>query len=71
MKKTFKDFYEEAVSQPTPAQQWIAMIAEATLRKESTVRMWLSNCQRPSDMVIRRIAEVLQTNPDDLFPEEV
>ncbi len=67
---TFKEAYLEKKNLPTPAQEFVSLIATATCRKETTVLQWLSGIQTPNDTVKRRISEILNTPVDELFPAE-
>lgn len=67
---TFKNAYLEKKKLPTPAQEFVALIASATCRKETTVMQWLCGTQTPNATVKERIAEVLKIPVDELFPEE-
>lgn len=67
---TFKDVYLTKKNLPTPAQEFITLIASATCRKETTVQQWLSGIQTPNDTVKKRISQVLNLPVDELFPEE-
>lgn len=67
---TFKDVYLTKKNLPTPAQEFITLIASATCRKETTVQQWLSGIQTPNDTVKKRISQVLNLPVDELFPED-
>lgn len=67
---TFKDVYLKKKNLPTPAQEFITLIASATCRKETTVQQWLSGIQTPNDTVKERISQVLNIPVEELFPEE-
>lgn len=67
---TFKNAYLEKKKLPTPAQEFVALIASATCRKETTVMQWLCGTQMPNDTVKARISQVLKIPVDELFPEE-
>lgn len=53
-----------------PKRAWVLKVAEATMRSEATVRMWLSERQAPDDLAKREIAKVLQRSVEELFPEK-
>ena len=65
---TFKDVYLEKKNLPTPAQEFITLIASATCRKETTVQQWHSGIQTPNDTVKKRIAQVVNMPIDEVFP---
>ncbi len=67
---TFKEAYLEKKNLPTPAQEFVSLIATATCRKETTVLQWLSGIQTPNDTVKKRISEILNTPVEELFPAE-
>lgn len=67
---TFKEAYLEKKNLPTPAQEFVSLIATATCRKETTVLQWLSGIQTPNDTVKNRISQVLNTPVEELFPAE-
>lgn len=66
---TFKEAYLEKKNLPTPAQEFVTLIATATCRKETTVLQWLSGVQTPNDTVKERISQVLNRPLDELFPD--
>ena len=66
---TFKEAYLEKKNLPTPAQEFVTLIATATCRKETTVLQWLSGVQTPNDTVKERISQVLHRPLDELFPD--
>lgn len=67
---TLVERYQQEKNKPTPAQEFISLIAEATCREEATVRQWLSGTQQPSPKAKERIAVTLQMEVDELFPPE-
>lgn len=67
---TFKELYDAAKAQPTPAAAFVAKVAELTHRSETTVRMWLVGAQTPDELVISILAKHFGTSPDDLFPSK-
>lgn len=67
---TFREFYERELHKPTPAADFVARVAKATKRQQNTVRMWLAGRQRPDELARAKIAELLQADPDGLFPEQ-
>lgn len=68
MTKTFKELYAAELSKPTPASCFVSKVAQATMRKENTVRMWLAGRQRPDKLAIERIADLLGVDAEGLFP---
>jgi len=68
MNKTFKELYEQAKQQPTPAAAFVAKVAEITHRTETTVRMWLSGNQAPDELAKSVIAQYFNSDIDTLFP---
>ena len=68
MTKTFRQLYEAELRKPTPASDFISRVAEATMRKENTVRMWLAGRQQPDKLAVEKIAELLGVEADGLFP---
>lgn len=67
---TLVERYQQEKMKPTPAQEFISLIAEATCREEATVRQWLSGTQQPSPKAKERIADLLEMDIDELFPPE-
>lgn len=67
---TFRELYERELNKPTPAADFVTMIAKATRRKENTVRMWLSGRQKPDELARKIISDVTGADPDGLFPEK-
>lgn len=65
--KTLKEYYEEELRKPTPAQTFITRVAQATCRSENTVRMWLSGKQYPNQTATNIIAALLGADPTTLF----
>jgi len=68
--KTFIELYNEAKSQPTPAQKFISEVAAITHRSEVTVRMWLTGVQVPDELVKATIAEKFGVSAEGLFPQK-
>lgn len=68
MTKSFKELYEAELRKPTPAAVFVSMVAEATMRKENTVRMWIAGRQQPDKLARERIACLLGVDADGLFP---
>lgn len=68
MTKTFRELYRAELKKPTPASVFISRVAEATMRKENTVRMWLAGRQQPDKLAKEKIAELLGVDADGLFP---
>jgi len=67
---TLKELYQQAKEQPSPAQVFIAEIAEATCRELSTVRQWLSGVQVPNAKAKERISAIINVPVDELFPAD-
>lgn len=67
--KSLKELYLEEKEKPTPAQLFVARIAEITCREESTVRQWLSGVQTPNQRAKERIAAAFGVDVNILFPE--
>lgn len=67
-KLTFKERYEAALNEPTPAAAWVAMIAKITHRSETTVRMWLSGKQNPDELAKAVVADHFGSTVATLFP---
>lgn len=67
---TLIERYQLEKGKPTPAQEFIALIAEATCREEATVRQWLSGTQQPSLKAKEKIAKTLRMPLEELFPPE-
>lgn len=65
---TLIERYQLEKSKPTPAQEFITLIAEATCREAATVRQWLSGVQQPSQKAKERIAQTLRLPIEELFP---
>lgn len=68
MDKTFKQLYEDAKREPTPAAAFVAKVAEITHRTETTVRMWLSGNQTPDELAKSVIAQHFNSDINTLFP---
>ena len=66
-KLSFKEIYLEKKKILSPAQAFIDEISKVTLRKPSTIRMWLNGTQSPDPLVKKRIAEHLRISEDVLF----
>lgn len=69
MTKTFRELYKAELRKPTPASVFVSRVAEATKRKENTVRMWVAGRQQPDKLARERIAELLGVEADGLFPD--
>lgn len=67
--KTFRQLYEEEKSKATPAQSFIATVAEITHRSTNTVKMWLIGRQTPDDLAKSIIAKAYNCKAETLFPE--
>ena len=68
-KKSFKELYESAKSRPTPAQAFIAEVAQLTHKSEQTIKMWLLGRQQPDELACAVIAKHFNVSPDTLFPQ--
>ena len=66
--KTFKQLYEDEKNKATPAQSFIATVANITHRSTNTVKMWLVGRQTPDDLAKSIIAEHFGCKADTLFP---
>lgn len=66
-KKTFSELYAELDGAETPKQRFRREVAEATGKKEQTVKQWLSGSQIPTRETIGLIADFLDADPDYLF----
>lgn len=66
---TFKEIYQAEREKPTPALAFLRHISEITCRELTTIRMWVSGVQEPTDMVKERIAEELGRPVEELFPK--
>lgn len=66
-KKTFSELYAELDGAETPKQRFRREVAEATGKKDQTVKQWLSGSQIPTRDTILKIAELLDADPDFLF----
>lgn len=64
----FFQIYAEHMKKPTPAKAFIKLIANATKRQESTVRMWLSKVQAPDELSKEVISKELNIPVEELFP---
>lgn len=67
--KTFKQLYEEEKNKATPAQSFIANIAEITHRSKNTVKMWLVGRQSPDELAKSIIAKAYNCKAESLFPK--
>lgn len=65
--KKFTELYAERKEMQTPAQAFVAEVAQLTERSEFTVRQWLAGVQKPEPLVQRVIAEHFNVNPQTLF----
>lgn len=68
-KKTFSELYSELDGAETPKQRFRREVAEATGKKEQTVKQWLSGSQIPTRETIEMIADLLDADPDYLFKD--
>lgn len=66
-KKTFKQLYDEQKNKPTPAQEFIAEVAQITHKTEGTVKMWLCGQQKPDALAQSIIAEHFGVDVKYLF----
>lgn len=67
--KTFKEIYD-ALDPIPPKTKWIKRIAEATMRSDNAVRMWLNGRQTPEPLVQNIIAKELGVPVEGLFPSK-
>ncbi len=67
-KKTFRELYESAKNQPTPAQAFITEVALLTHKSEQTIKMWVMGRQQPDELACAVIAQHFNVSPDTLFP---
>lgn len=67
--KTFKEIYDGLDPVP-PKTKWVKRIAEATMRSENAVRMWLNGRQTPEPLVQNIIAKELGVPVEGLFPSK-
>lgn len=67
-KITFRDLYAEFRDQPTPAQSFIAEVAEITRRKINTVIAWTKGQQIPDRLAQEQIAAHFGVDIETLFP---
>ncbi len=68
---TFREYYLEMKKQerpPHPAKVFLQKIADLTGRSPKTVSQWLSGSQVPPREICIQIGDLLEVNPDDLFP---
>lgn len=68
-KKTFSELYSELDGAETPKQRFRREVAEATGKKEQTIKQWLSGSQIPTRETIEMIADLLDADPDYLFKD--
>lgn len=66
--RTFKELYEAAKNQPTPAQAFITEVAMLTHKSEQTIKMWVLGRQQPDELACAVIAKHFNVSPDTLFP---
>ncbi len=67
-KITFRDLYAEFRDQPTPAQSFIAEVAEITRRKINTVIAWTKGQQTPDRLAQEQIAARFGVDIETLCP---
>ena len=67
---TLKELYLQTKEMPTPSQEFVKKISDATCREETTVRQWLSGTQEPTERAKQRISEVLNRPIEELFPSD-
>lgn len=68
---TFRDYYQDLrkLERPLhPAKAFILRIAALTGRSPKTVNQWACGAQQPPKQVCVQIGEVLEMDPEDLFP---
>lgn len=66
--KSFKQIYD-GLDSASPQAHFVKRIAEATLRTELTVKMWLTGRQTPDPLTQSVIAKELGVPAQGLFPE--
>lgn len=62
------ELYKEKQKEPTPANQLIKQIQNATGRSEIAIRLWLAGKSKPEPLVQRVVADALGLDPDYIFP---
>ena len=67
-KISFRDLYAEFRDRPTPAQSFIAEVAEITRRKINTVIAWTKGQQTPDRLAQEQIATHFGVDIETLFP---
>lgn len=63
-----REIYRALREEPSPAQKFVTQIAALCCREEKTVRQWLSGSQVPPPLVQGKIAEMLDSSVEVLFP---
>ena len=66
---SFKDRYEALDKIPTPKQEFVRRIANATERTEQTVYNWLRGTFSPDTLCKKAISKELGAPIESLFPE--
>lgn len=66
---SFKDRYEALDEVPTPKQEFVRRIANATERSEQTVYNWLRGVFKPDKLCKKAISMELGIPVEILFPE--
>lgn len=64
---TFKQYYE-GLDASSPQTKFVRRIADATLKSEFTVKMWLTGRQTPDQLTQSVIARELGVPVEGLFP---
>lgn len=67
---SFKDCYDALDEVPTPKQEFVRRIANATERSEQTVYNWLRGVFKPDKLCKKAISMELGIPVEILFPEE-
>lgn len=69
-RKTFIELYKEQKMKPTPAQSFVAEVAELTHRSRATVRMWIIGKQVPDELAKSIIADRYSVDAEFLFNKQ-
>lgn len=64
---TFKQIYN-GIDNTTPKAQWIKRMADASKKKEITVKLWLAGVRTPGELEKEAIAKELGVSAEELFP---
>lgn len=70
MKKTsLKDLFYQEKKKPSPAQEFISLVASISGRKVITVRKWIAGQSEPDELVKNVLAKHFNTKSEYLFPK--